>query len=111
MSNLILKALPLLPARVLVPLATFLTKKTSVSMSNVPGPQFPISVGGTVVDQLCFFVAPQGYLSIFVCIMSYNDKITVGVGADSNILTAEQAREVVGPLFEAELSLLAKEAH
>jgi len=106
-TNAVLKMLPVLPQWLFLPLATFLTKKTSISMSNVPGPQFPVSIGGTVVDQLCFFVAPQGCLSIFVCIMSYNDKVTVGIGADSNVLTAEQARLVVGPLFDNELAALA----
>ena len=43
-----------------------LSSKVSISMSNVPGPQFPVKFGEATVADACFLVPPSATISILV---------------------------------------------
>jgi diacylglycerol O-acyltransferase / wax synthase len=105
-TNASLKFLALLPYAPMRFLMSVLGKKTSLSLSNVPGPAFPIELGGTRVAQLCFWVPPQFDVSTFFCIISYNDSISVGVCSDQRALTEQEAYRIVGAKFDVEVQAL-----
>ena len=68
--------------------------KTTVSMSNMPGPQFPLTFLECPVERMFFFVSPQGTVGIFVTIFTFDGKVAVSISADSSLLDAEEADEV-----------------
>ena len=47
-----------LPRFLTRPIWKALAFKTTLSMSNMPGPQFPLAFLGSPIDQIFFFVAP-----------------------------------------------------
>ena len=47
-----------LPRVLTRPIWKALAFKTTLSMSNMPGPQFPLAFLGSPIDQIFFFVAP-----------------------------------------------------
>lgn len=105
----ILKVLGCLPAAVLSPVWVTLANKVSMSMSNVPGPQFSFEFLGTPVRALVFFVPPTGTVSCFFTLITLNGKVIVGMGADPSCLTHEELSLITGPLFEAEVARLKEE--
>lgn len=82
------------------------TNKITVSMSNVPGPQFPMSWLGMPVRNMLFFVPPTGTVSVFVTIASFNGEVTVGMGVDGTLLEPEALEQITGKLFEEEIRKL-----
>jgi diacylglycerol O-acyltransferase len=63
-----------------------LAYKTTLSISNVPGPQYEIEFAGEVVDKMMFFIPPAGKMGTFICIMSYNGKVMVGCVTCKNLV-------------------------
>lgn len=80
--------------------------KTTVSMSNMPGPQFPLTFLECPVERMFFFVSPQGTVGIFVTIFTFDGKVAVSISADSSLLDAEEAQSITGKLFVDELEAL-----
>src|SRR5690606_9701584 len=60
----------------------FFASKVTFSMSNIPGPQYPVKFAGETLDRIYFLVTPQRKNAIFVCILSYNGKVFTGVSCD-----------------------------
>jgi len=87
-----------------------LANKVSISMSNVPGPQFPLDWCGVPLRGMSFFVPPFGTVSIFVTICTFDGGVSVGMGADASLLDVEALRKITGELFEAEIRELQKPA-
>eukprot|EP00004_Rigifila_ramosa_P003321 TRINITY_DN1355_c0_g1_i2.p4 TRINITY_DN1355_c0_g1~~TRINITY_DN1355_c0_g1_i2.p4 ORF type:complete len:112 (-),score=27.66 TRINITY_DN1355_c0_g1_i2:789-1124(-) len=79
--------------------------KASFSLSNVPGPQYACHMKGRKLNRLMFFVPPVGFLGIFVCILSYNGEIGLGISADTQVLSATDVQRVLGN-FESEIEAL-----
>lgn len=80
--------------------------KTTVSMSNIPGPQFPLAFLQCPVERMFFFVSPQGTVGHFVTIFTFDGKISVSISSDSALLNQEEARAITGKLFLEELQEL-----
>lgn len=70
------------------------------------GPQFPLSFLECPVEQMFFFVSPQGTVGLFVTIFTFDGKVSVSISADGKLLTAEEARKVTGAYFVEELEAL-----
>jgi hypothetical protein len=75
-------------------------------MSNMPGPQFPLTFLECPVERMFFFVSPQGTVGIFVTIFTFDGKVAVSISADSSLLDAEEAQSITGKLFVDELEAL-----
>merc|ERR1711920_185607 len=75
------------PPAVMRPLWPALAFKSTISMSNVPGPQFPLEWCGMPIRTMMFFVPPTGTLSVFVTMATYNGELSVGMSADGALLT------------------------
>jgi diacylglycerol O-acyltransferase len=91
------------PRVLMRPLWRLMCNKISISTSNVPGPSFDLAWCGAAIDQMVFFVPPTGTISVFLTVMTYAGKVTVGMGADGALLSPHALKQITGEFFEAEL--------
>ncbi len=68
-----------------------LARKASAVMTNVPGPQTPLYVGGCEVKQMLFWVPQSGDIGLGVSILSYNGGVQFGVITDTELCENPQA--------------------
>ncbi len=83
--------------------ADVLAKKSSVVVTNVPGPREPLYLGGRKLKDLMFWAPHPARLGSNVSIISYNGVVRVGVRGDDNVLPDPEA---MVRLFEEELEAL-----
>jgi diacylglycerol O-acyltransferase / wax synthase len=67
-----------------------LARKASAVMTNVPGPQAPLFVGGAKVKQMLFWVPQSGDIGLGVSILSYNGGVQFGVITDTELCDEPQ---------------------
>jgi hypothetical protein len=79
------------------------SNNVSLSMSNLPGPQFPMQWCGAPISRMFFFVPATGTVSLFVTIATFDGDIAVGLGGDGAIFNQEALEEISGKLFQAEI--------
>lgn len=60
----------------------FVSGKVTFSMSNIPGPQYPVKLCGEVLDRMYFLVTPQRKTSMFICMISYNGRVYSALSCD-----------------------------
>jgi len=77
--------------------------KVTASVSNVPGPQYPLQFCGSNVHNFLFFVSPARNIGVFLCMLSYNGQVFFGLACDQRLI--EEPREVLG-YFKQELDQL-----
>lgn len=63
----------------------FGTKATGV-MTNVPGPRKQLYLGGSPLRDVMFWVPQSGRLGLGVSIISYNNKVLVGIVTDAGLI-------------------------
>jgi WS/DGAT/MGAT family acyltransferase len=61
-------------------------KKATAVMTNVKGPTSKIYLGGAPVGQLMFWVPRSAGLGMGVSILSYNDKVCLGLATDAGLV-------------------------
>jgi len=70
-------------------------------MSNVPGPQAPLYLAGSRLDQIMFWVPQSGDIGVGVSILSYNGSVQFGIVVDDAIADdPERIIERFAPEFE-----------
>ncbi|HRK24465.1 MAG TPA: wax ester/triacylglycerol synthase family O-acyltransferase, partial [Beijerinckiaceae bacterium] len=69
---------------------TLLSRATAV-MTNVPGPQFPMSIAGSQISQIMFWVPQAGDVGIGVSILTYNGKVQFGLITDAALVPDPKA--------------------
>ncbi len=79
----------------------FFGTKVSLVLTNVPGPDEHISLGGHRVDRIMFWVPQAARLGLGISLLSYAGSVTVGVVADQGL--AIDAGDVVDEI-QRELS-------
>ena len=82
-QNLLLYTLPSAIGRKLV---NFYANKTTCVLTNVPGPQVPLSVGGRRIRGMVFWVPQRDLIGIGVSIFSMAGSLRVGVIADAALM-------------------------
>ncbi|HZW19849.1 wax ester/triacylglycerol synthase family O-acyltransferase [Noviherbaspirillum sp.] len=85
----------------------YFARKATAVMSNVPGPQAPLYLAGSKLDQIMFWVPQSGDIGVGVSILSYNGGVQFGLVTDDAI--ASDPHEIIkrfAPEFE-KLVLLA----
>jgi diacylglycerol O-acyltransferase / wax synthase len=85
----------------------YFARKATAVMSNVPGPQSPLYLAGSQLDQIMFWVPQSGDIGVGVSILSYNGGVQFGLVTDDAI--AADPHEIIqrfAPEFE-KLVLLA----
>lgn len=84
----------------------FLLSRATAVMTNVPGPQTPMSIAGSKLSRLMFWVPQSGDVGIGVSVLSYAGEVQFGLVTDA-ALVPEPGRIVAefGPEFERLLYL------
>lgn len=63
----------------------YFARKATAVMSNVPGPQTPLYLAGSQLDQIMFWVPQSGDIGVGVSILSYNGGVQFGLVVDDAI--------------------------
>jgi diacylglycerol O-acyltransferase / wax synthase len=66
-------------------LLALLAKNATAVMTNVPGPQLPLYLGGARINGMMFWVPQSGDIGLGVSILSYNGEVRFGVVADRGL--------------------------
>ncbi|MEZ5001705.1 MAG: WS/DGAT domain-containing protein [Chitinophagales bacterium] len=83
--------------------AKFLGSKLMAILSNVPGPKRALNFAGEEIDNLMFFLPHTYEMGIGLSVISYNNKVTLGITVDANIVNDP---ETIAEYFEAEIELM-----
>lgn len=68
------------------PLMDFFSAKTTVVVSNMPGPEKPIRLAGVTVKGMLIMAPRTGTVGLGVSIFSYNGRVSFGVSADAGLV-------------------------
>ena len=82
----VLKALGATHAGLQSKVVKLLSKNATAVMTNVPGPRRALSVCGCEVDDMMFWVPQSGRLGLGVSILSYNDRVRIGIATDVGLV-------------------------
>ncbi|MBS2018842.1 MAG: wax ester/triacylglycerol synthase family O-acyltransferase [Deltaproteobacteria bacterium] len=102
----LLRALGGAPKKVEEVVVSFFAQKTSLVLTNVPGPRVRLKLAGVPISRVFFWVPQAGRLGLGLSVLSYAGDVTIGVIADHAVL--ERPESLVTDL-EAELQTLVDE--
>ena len=105
MSYGILGLIGLTPPQVERRLVNMFASKSTLVLTNVPGPRQPVYFAGTRVAGVIPWVPAGGSIGLGVSIFSYDGRVTVGIRADAGIIS-EPATIIEA--FERELDEMAR---
>jgi WS/DGAT/MGAT family acyltransferase len=89
------------PKQVQTEIQNYFARKATAVMSNVPGPQAPLYLAGSRLDQIMFWVPQSGDIGVGVSILSYNGGVQFGIVVDAAIADdPEQIIERFAPEFD-----------
>jgi diacylglycerol O-acyltransferase len=74
------------PKQVQNEVQNYFARKATAVMSNVPGPQAPLFIAGSQLDQCMFWVPQSGDIGIGVSILSYNGGVQFGIVTDDALV-------------------------
>ncbi len=100
----ILGVIGLTPPQIEQRLVDLFASKTSLVLTNVPGPDQPVYFAGTKVAGVIPWVPGGGTISLGLSMFSYNGTVTIGVRADAGVVPQPEAILVA---FQQELADLA----
>jgi WS/DGAT/MGAT family acyltransferase len=113
MSLVSLTAMGLLPAALQAPAVELFSRKTTLVVSNVPGPQAPLTMCGQRVTDMHFWVPQTGSVGLGVSLLSYAGAVHFGVIADRALMDSPRplvegfAREFEHLLLATTVGMLA----
>lgn len=81
----ILQAMGLAPTEVETMGVQFFASKTSLVLTNVPGPRQKLYFAGSRIDELMFWVPQSGRMGLGVSIISYAGEVYIGVITDAGL--------------------------
>lgn len=82
----VLSALGRLPAAAEVAINRFFAAKASLSVTNVPGPATQLSLAGSRVGSVMFWVPHPSLLGLGVSVLTYAGEVRLGVRADAALV-------------------------
>ncbi len=74
------------PKQVQSEIQNYFARKATAVMSNVPGPQRPLFLGGSQLEQIMFWVPQSGDIGIGVSVLSYNGGVQFGIVTDDALV-------------------------
>ncbi|MGB5103896.1 MAG: wax ester/triacylglycerol synthase family O-acyltransferase [Steroidobacteraceae bacterium] len=86
MTLMVLGLMGLLPGAVQAPAIELFSRKASVVVSNVPGPQAPLYMCGQRVTEMYFWVPQTGTIGVGISVLSYAGKVYFGLIADRKLI-------------------------
>ena len=87
MTLMVLGLMGLLPAALQAPAIEIFSRKGSVVVSNVPGPQAPLYMCGQRISEMYFWVPQSGTIGLGISILSYAGQVCFGVIADRDLVS------------------------
>lgn len=81
-------------------MVNFLSSKCSAVITNVPGPRKELYIAGSSMKDIMFWVPKSGKLGLGISLISYNNKVMLGLAADTG--RVEHPAEVI-EIFEQEV--------
>ena len=96
-----------LPQGISTRLADFLANKCTCVVTNVPGPQEDLYIGGSRLRNMIFWVPQRGKIGIGISIFSFSGHVQLGIIADTALLPDPQ---LFAKAFEDELEHMAQVA-
>jgi len=100
----ILGLIGLTPPQVEQRLVDMFASKSTLVLTNVPGPRRPVYLAGTRVAGVIGWVPAGGSIGLGVSIFSYNGTVTVGIRTDAGLIPDPEA---IIDSFEREVEALA----
>ena len=82
----LLSAIGYLPGSIAKKTARIFGDKASCVLTNVPGPKKPLYFAGKEISNIMFWVPRSGAIGLGISILSYNDKVTIGVASDNGLM-------------------------
>ncbi|WP_420643539.1 WS/DGAT/MGAT family O-acyltransferase [Candidatus Leptofilum sp.] len=82
----ILSAMGMSPNELQGTLVRLFGSKTTAVMTNVPGPPMPLYLAGQKIEGLMFWVPQSGRVSLGISILSYANKVFLGVATDAGLV-------------------------
>lgn len=99
----VLALIGLFPDRLQDVIVEIFGKKSTLVLTNVPGPREQLFLAGAPIGEIMFWVPQSGRLGLGISILSYNDQVMVGVASDSSLVPDPQA---IVAAFHLELEAL-----
>jgi WS/DGAT/MGAT family acyltransferase len=101
MTLALLGVLGLLPASLQAPAIELFSRKGTAVVSNVPGPKVPLYLCGQRISEMYFWVPQSGSMGLGVSVLTYADRVHVGLIADRNLVPDPQrVVRLFAPEFE-----------
>lgn len=66
------------------------SKHSTIAVSNLPGPNFAIKINGHEFESVGFFLPNIGQTACGITILSYNNKLHLGIMADETAIGSEE---------------------
>ena len=85
-----LAAIGYLPTRMQPLPIQFFGSKSSMVLTNVPGPRQPLYLAGEALKQAMFWVPQSGRMGLGISILSYSGDVLVGVASDAGLVPDPQ---------------------
>ena len=82
----ILSAMGMSPQEFQGTLVQMFGSKTTAVMTNVPGPPMPLYMAGEKIEELMFWVPQSGRVSLGISIISYANKVFLGIASDAGLV-------------------------
>jgi diacylglycerol O-acyltransferase len=82
----LLSAMGYLPPKLAKKASALFGNKASGVMTNVPGPRQTLYFGGKEISNFMFWVPRSGKIGLGISILSYNDKVTIGIASDEGLM-------------------------
>lgn len=86
-----LAALGMGPAALQKPILEMLSQKATAVLTNVPGPQQPIYLAGSMMKEMMFWVPQNGNVGLGISILSYAGKVFFGLISDHRLVAKPSA--------------------
>jgi diacylglycerol O-acyltransferase len=99
----ILKLLGMVPAAVQRMVVSLFAAKTTAVMTNVPGPREELSLAGSPIREIFFWVPQSGRVGLGISIFSYAGHVRLGLASDTGLVPDP---ELIVAGFHAELEEL-----
>jgi WS/DGAT/MGAT family acyltransferase len=83
----LLSAVGTIPAELQTRVVEFFGSKSTLVVTNVPGPEKELYLAGQAIKSLMFWVPQSGRLGLGVSILSYGGHVRVGVACDEGVVS------------------------
>ncbi len=87
----LLAALGMGPQALQKPMLDMMSRKASTVLTNVPGPRQALYIAGTAISEMMFWVPQNGTIGMGISILSYAQKVYMGLITDRRLVPDPEA--------------------